>query len=116
MMTTVLTSRSSGGGGGGAGKWLLFPAAELGIDEHGDMFVKEKVKKIDSDDQDATTNKTTTTTTTTTTSGSIFQKDFSCCISPSLSDDPWHCERAVRPSKQQQDLLARKAIMNEQEK
>jgi hypothetical protein len=63
---------------------------ELGIGERGNIFVKYKVFTIDDFEN-------LTTETTTTTSGSIFETDLPCTSIPSLSDDPWCRERAIRP-------------------
>jgi hypothetical protein len=78
-----------------------YDSFDLGIDHHGEVFVKDKVIIIDMDDET-----TRSTTTTATTFDGIFETDSSCCSSRSLSEDSWYRKRAIRPSKMRHDLSA----------
>jgi hypothetical protein len=72
------------------------------FDHHGGAFVRNKVTIIlDTDDETTTSSRRTTTVT-----FDGIDTDSSCC---SLSDDSWHCERAMRPSKQRRDVAMRHA-------
>jgi hypothetical protein len=75
-----------------------FDSFTLELADNGGVFVRDKAIMIDMDDE--------TTSRTATFDGS-FDTDFSCCSSPSLSEDSWYRERAVRPSKQPRYVLSR---------
>jgi hypothetical protein len=69
-----------------------FDSFILELDDHGEVFVRDKVIMIDMDDK-------TTSRTTATTFDGILETDSSCCSSRSLSEDSWYRERAIRPSR-----------------
>jgi hypothetical protein len=83
---------------------------KLGIDEHGTLFVRDKVSivlTIDVDEDDVTTNSMTSRSTT---FDSILESDSSYCSTLCLSDDTWYREKALGPSKKRQDLFARRYV------
>jgi hypothetical protein len=81
-----------------------YDSFELGIEEHGTIFVRDKAIK--------TASKDASTKTTNTTFHSIYETDASYSSSISLTDYPWYLERAVRPSKKRRDLSVRRYVFS----